>query len=121
MHEGPPAERCSARPRETKGGPLRCCTPVWISVASVSSSTCSTQMVGPSSSARHRLTRTGCRNRKGSPPPQETEEFSCGFPVRLRGQSNSGVEGGEISDRLPLADDSIELSTAGELAVFGPL
>jgi hypothetical protein len=28
--EGPPAERCSARPRKTKGGPLQCCTPDWI-------------------------------------------------------------------------------------------
>src|SRR5688572_9297932 len=41
-HEGgPPAESCSARPRETKGGPLQCCTPVWISVASVSTFICS--------------------------------------------------------------------------------
>src|ERR671919_3084572 len=41
--EGPPAESCSARPRETKGGPTQCCTPVWISVASASTSTCSTR------------------------------------------------------------------------------
>src|SRR4051794_24270851 len=41
--EGPPAESCSARPRETKGGPTQCCTPVWISAASVSTSTCSLQ------------------------------------------------------------------------------
>src|SRR6266542_1299669 len=41
-----------------RGGPLRCCTPDWISVASVSTSTCSTQMVRPSTSARHRLTQT---------------------------------------------------------------
>src|SRR6266508_2104536 len=39
-----------------RGGPLRCCTPDWISVASVSISTCSTQRVRPSTSARHRLT-----------------------------------------------------------------
>src|SRR5207253_8309081 len=39
---GPPAESCSARPRETKGGPTQCCTPDWISAASVSTSACST-------------------------------------------------------------------------------
>src|SRR6266851_8623918 len=39
--EGPPAESCSARPRETKGGPTQCCTRDWISVASVSISACS--------------------------------------------------------------------------------
>src|SRR6266545_6217207 len=49
--EGPPAEQCSARPRETKGGPLQCCTPDWISVASVSTSTCSTARVRQSNVA----------------------------------------------------------------------
>src|SRR5262249_40510997 len=50
---GPPAESCSARPRETKGGPTQCCTPVWISVASVSTSTCSTMRVRQSRSVHH--------------------------------------------------------------------
>src|SRR5438132_10742144 len=40
---GPPAESCSARPRETKGGPTQCCTRDWISAASVSTSACSNQ------------------------------------------------------------------------------
>src|SRR6266498_1848268 len=39
-----------------RGGPLRCCTPDWISVASVSISTCSTQRVRPSTSAHQRRT-----------------------------------------------------------------
>src|SRR6266566_3587141 len=56
--EGPPGEQCSARPWKTKGGPFRCCTPVWISVASVSTSTCSTVRAGRSRSARHRPTLT---------------------------------------------------------------
>src|SRR5262245_4700202 len=56
--EGPPAESCSARPRETKGGPTQCCTPVWISVASVSTSTSSTSRVKPSRSVRRHLTQT---------------------------------------------------------------
>jgi hypothetical protein len=51
---GPPAESCSARPRETKGGPLQCCTPVWISVASVSTFTCSTLRARRSRSVRPR-------------------------------------------------------------------
>ena len=37
---------------ETKGGPTQCCTPGWISVASVSTSTCSTERVQPSTLAR---------------------------------------------------------------------
>src|SRR5262245_55191845 len=56
--EGPPAESCSARPRETKGGPTQCCTPVWISVASVSTSTSSTEWARRSRLARHRRTST---------------------------------------------------------------
>src|SRR5262249_4832638 len=56
--EGPPGDRLrlvvwSYR----RGGPFRCCTPVWISVASVSTSTCSTPRVRPSRWVRHRLTR----------------------------------------------------------------
>src|SRR5262245_60688230 len=56
--EGPPAESCSARPRETKGGPTQCCTPDWISVASVSTSTCSTVTAGRSSAVHQRRTPT---------------------------------------------------------------
>src|SRR5207253_2967867 len=49
--EGPPAESCSARPRETKGGPTQCCTPDWISAASVSISACSISWARRSRSA----------------------------------------------------------------------
>src|SRR6266508_16369 len=41
-----------------RGGPFRCCTPVWISVASVSTSTCSRLTVQRSRSARRRPTST---------------------------------------------------------------
>src|SRR6266511_482867 len=41
-----------------RGGPFRCCTPVWISVASVSTSTCSTLTVQRSRLARRRPTST---------------------------------------------------------------
>src|SRR5829696_2209226 len=41
-----------------RGGPLRCCTPVWISVASVSTSTCSTLRGRRSTLARRHRTRT---------------------------------------------------------------
>ena len=55
---GPPAESCSARPRETKGGPTQCCTPDWISAASVSISACSISWARRSRSALRRPTLT---------------------------------------------------------------
>src|SRR5207237_7587895 len=55
---GPPAESCSARPRETKGGPTQCCTPDWISAASVSISACSISWARRSRSALCRPTLT---------------------------------------------------------------
>src|SRR5258706_16399115 len=58
--EGPPAESCSVRPRETKGGPTRCCMPDWISAASVSISACSISWARRSRSAPRRQTLTDC-------------------------------------------------------------
>ena len=45
---------------ETKGGPTHCCTPGWISVASVSTSTCSTRRVRRSTSVRLRRMLMAC-------------------------------------------------------------
>src|SRR5262249_50982500 len=60
--EGPPRVTGSGLSSRSyrRGGPFRCCTPDWISVASVSTSTCSTVRVRASRLAHHRPTRTDC-------------------------------------------------------------
>src|SRR5438094_3331069 len=44
----------------SRGGPLRCCTPVWISAASVSTSICLTVRERPSKLVPHRRMPTAC-------------------------------------------------------------
>ena len=101
--ERPPAERCSARPRQTKGGPLQCCTPVWISVASVSTSTC--------------LTTRGRRSRVGAAPPDADElgRLTARLalydePVRAAIESMNGAR--FVHDRLEFAGWQVEIADA---------
>src|SRR6266545_1437730 len=54
MKEGLPRSACSARPVRDEGRPLRCCTPDWISAASVSTTAFSTRPVRRWRRVRHR-------------------------------------------------------------------
>src|SRR6266540_777333 len=57
----PPGDRLQLVDWElSRGGPLQCCTPVWISAVSVSTSTCSTVRVRRSKLVRPRRMPTAC-------------------------------------------------------------
>ena len=109
--EGPPAESCSARPRETKGGPTQCCMPDWISVASVSIFACSI--------------RRARRSRGAAPPDADglrglaARLARFAEPVQAAIESMNGAR--FVHDQLEQAGWEVEIADAVKVKGLAPL
>ena len=111
MKEGLPRSACSARPLRDEGRPLQCCTPDWISAASVSTSTCSTRRVRRSRRVRRR------------PMPTAFAAWPLDWLV-----SAAGAGGDRVDERRPLrarparaAGWEVEIADALKVKGLAPL
>ena len=96
---------------QPRGGPFQCCTLVWISVASVSTSTCSTRQARRSSHGQA-PTATVCA---ASPPAFRAIGSRCG-------RRSSRMTGARfVHDQLELAGWEVEIADAQKVKGLAPL